>query len=86
MKPRALAGAGIMAVACACAGPAVADTACGGEVPCRVGGGRYHAVPPAGWDGTSPLPATVFFHGWRSTGRAVVESEALERFPGQFRA
>jgi polyhydroxybutyrate depolymerase len=79
MKPRVLAGAGIMVVACAGAGPAVADTACGGEVPCRVGGGWYHAVPPAGWDGTSPLPATVFFHGWRSTGRAVVESEALVR-------
>jgi polyhydroxybutyrate depolymerase len=42
-------------------------------VPCEVADGRYYALPPPGWDGKSPLPATIFFHGWQSTGMAFAE-------------
>jgi polyhydroxybutyrate depolymerase len=41
--------------------------------PCEVADGRYYALPPPGWDGKSPLPATVFFHGWQSTGLTFAE-------------
>ncbi|MEO0362838.1 MAG: polyhydroxybutyrate depolymerase [Pseudomonadota bacterium] len=43
---------------------------CGGAAPCPVGEREYHAAPPPGWDGSSPLPALIHFHGWgrRSAG------------------
>lgn len=33
-------------------------------------GGQYLALPPPDWDGHSPLPTTVFFHGWQSSAAA----------------
>ena len=42
---------------------AAAPGDCGDEIACPVADGRYLAVPPAGWDGISPLPVTVYFHG-----------------------
>jgi polyhydroxybutyrate depolymerase len=48
--------------------------ACPGLDPCEVADGRYYALPPPGWDGESPLAATIFFHGWQSTGLAFAEN------------
>lgn len=56
-----------------CGGPAVA---------CALGDREYHAAPPPGWDGASPLPVLLHFHGWgrRSPGvlrnRRVAEAAA----------
>ncbi len=47
-----------------------AVSACPGLSFCEVAGGRYLALPPLGWDGRHPLPATVFFHGWQSDAEA----------------
>lgn len=57
------------------AAPAVA----GATVPAvrTVDGGSYMARPPAGWDGRSPLPLLVFFHGYRQRGAAVMSIETL---------
>ncbi|MEM7057497.1 MAG: prolyl oligopeptidase family serine peptidase [Pseudomonadota bacterium] len=56
-------------------GPAEAqvDPLCGdaGDA-CRIDGGSYHIALPAGWDGQSSFPAIVFFHGHRSSGKAVL--------------
>jgi polyhydroxybutyrate depolymerase len=44
--------------------------ACPGPGYCEVAGGRYLALAPPGWDGTRPIAATIFFHGWQSSAEA----------------
>mmetsp|Transcript_18332 Transcript_18332/g.29383 ORF Transcript_18332/g.29383 Transcript_18332/m.29383 type:complete len:268 (-) Transcript_18332:2658-3461(-) len=41
---------------------------CGGEVACTLGDRSYHIKEPDGWDGQSPLPVMLHFHGWARTG------------------
>ena len=43
--------------------------ACGPETRCEVEGGYYLAAPPPDWDGRSPLPLIVYFHGWNGSPR-----------------
>ncbi len=43
-----------------------------GDTPCEVAGGSYHLAAPAGWDGTTPLPAVLFFHGYGASGASVL--------------
>ena len=70
-------------MACLLAAPALgrdaaAQPVCGGiDDPCQVDGGRYYLAPPPGWDGTAPLPAAIFFHGWSSSGAAVMRNDGL---------
>jgi polyhydroxybutyrate depolymerase len=72
----------LVMVPCLVAGAAAAA----GEQPCReppgciVDGGRYLALTPSGWDGTSPLPVMVFFHGWRESAEYVVKDPLLSDF------
>ena len=54
------------------------DDLCGAEAPCPVPGGDYHLITPDDWDGESPLPALVFFHGHRSSGASVFRSGGLK--------
>jgi len=42
-----------------------------------IDGGSYLARPPVSWDGRSPMPLLVFFHGYRQTGSAVMTIEQL---------
>lgn len=56
---------------------AMSATDCDREVPCRVTGGSYYASLPAEWDGVTPLPTAVFFHGWSSAAEAVMRNTAL---------
>lgn len=67
------------------AGAARADGApCGREAPCEIDGGSYHLMFPPDWDGATPMPALVFYHGFRSSGATVFRSGALKRdFAGQ---
>ncbi|MHA3978603.1 CE1 family esterase [Halovulum sp. GXIMD14794] len=41
--------------------------------PCILGERSYHVLPPDGWDGQSPLPVLMHFHGWKRQGTVVVE-------------
>ena len=72
-------------MACLLAAPALgrdaaAQPVCGGiDDPCQVDGGRYYLALPPGWDGAAPLPAAVFFHGWNSSGAAVMGNDGLRR-------
>jgi polyhydroxybutyrate depolymerase len=50
-------------------------TACPGLDPCTVEGGAYYALPPPGWDGSSPLPATIFFHGYKAPAAGFARDE-----------
>lgn len=56
-----------------------ADDPCGRDAPCEITGGSYHLVLPEGWDGKSPLPALVFFHGHRGSGASIFRSQGLRR-------
>ncbi|UWQ50361.1 polyhydroxybutyrate depolymerase [Leisingera caerulea] len=41
---------------------------CHGATPCVLGDRSYHVMEPEGWDGVSPLPVLLHFHGWARTG------------------
>ena len=42
-------------------------SACGPDSRCAVDGGYYLASAPADWDGQTPLPVVVYFHGWNGS-------------------
>jgi polyhydroxybutyrate depolymerase len=51
--------------------------ACGGTERCEVEGGYYLAAPPPDWDGASPLPLVVYFHGWNSSPEGTFRNRAM---------
>ncbi len=57
--------------------PAWAQPLCGVESPCQLQAGTYRASPPPGWDGRTPLPAAVFFHGARGSAADGMADESL---------
>lgn len=46
--------------------------ACQGQTPCQVEDRSYHLRAPNGWDGASPLPVLLHFHGWARQGDLIV--------------
>lgn len=53
---------------------------CGPDAPCAVAGGEYYLAFPPDWDGATPLPVLVFFHGHRSSGLGVVQGAGVGSF------
>jgi len=51
--------------------------ACGGATPCEVDGRTYRAQPPASWNGASPLPVLLHFHGWGRQGINVLRNQRV---------
>lgn len=51
--------------------------ACTGQVPCFVGDRSYHLRVPDTWDGVSPLPVLLHFHGWGRQGTLVVQHDRI---------
>nr|WP_254054684.1 polyhydroxybutyrate depolymerase [Roseovarius sp. EL26] len=49
------------------------DTPCHAEVPCQLGDRSYHVLEPDGWDGKTPLPVLLHFHGWARQGDLIVK-------------
>lgn len=48
------------------------------DVPCLLEDGRsYHVKFPDGWDGTTPLPVLMHFHGWMRTGALPVQHQRI---------
>ncbi len=45
----------------------VAAFACGANSRCEVPGGYYLAATPEGWNGKTPHPLVVYFHGWNGS-------------------
>ncbi len=56
---------------------AAADDTCHGALPCALGERSYHVMAPDGWDGVSPLPVLMHFHGWGRTGVHAQNSERI---------
>ena len=70
----------IIALLLVLAGPAyAAGSPCDLDRPCEVEGGDYYLRLPSGWDGRSPLPALLFFHGHNSSGASAMRSESIKR-------
>lgn len=65
------------AVAASAATPTLAS--CPPADPCRVAEGRYLLASPDGWDGQSPLPLVVFFHGLGDNPAAVLARADMMR-------
>ncbi|NND50247.1 MAG: polyhydroxybutyrate depolymerase [Rhizobiales bacterium] len=67
--------------------PAAAQsTPCGKDAPCAAGEGEvagdYYLSFPRDWDGTTPLPALLYFHAHRSSGLSALKSARLARTYG----
>ena len=48
-------------------------TTCIEQTPCFVDGRSYHVKPPDDWDGVTPLPVMLHFHGWARQGTLIVK-------------
>ncbi|MDX2307869.1 MAG: hypothetical protein NW216_06510 [Hyphomicrobium sp.] len=80
-----LALAGMFALALVSAGSLphaeVSAASCGGiDRPCSFGRDnrdRYYLSPPPTWDGRRAIGILLFFHGYRSSGRATVENALI---------
>lgn len=53
------------------------DAPCEDQVPCPLGARSYHVKLPDDWDGTSPLPVVLHFHGWQRTGALPVQHQRI---------
>lgn len=43
------------------------------QTPCFIGDRSYHVKLPDGWDGKTPLPVLMHFHGWARQGTLIVK-------------
>ena len=50
-----------------------ADETCIEQTPCVLGDRSYHVKPPDDWDGVTPLPVMLHFHGWARQGTLIVK-------------
>lgn len=51
--------------------------ACGSGGPCSISNRSYAAQVPSGWDGVSPLPVLLHFHGWGRQGQGVLRNKRV---------
>lgn len=49
-----------------------AASACEGDVACQLNDRSYHVRAPDNWDGVTPLPVMLHFHGWGRQGSLIV--------------
>ena len=56
---------------------ATAIETCHGDVACDLGDRSYHVLEPDGWDGETPLPVLLHFHGWARQGDVVVNHSRI---------
>lgn len=51
----------------------VAEDRCHAQIPCPLGERSYHVKEPDGWDGVTPMPVMLHFHGWARQGTLIVK-------------
>lgn len=51
--------------------------ACEGATACALGDRSYHVRTPDNWDGKTPLPVLLHFHGWARTGALPVSHQRI---------
>ncbi len=57
--------------------PGHAQETCLELEPCFVGDRSYHVKPPDDWDGVTPMPVLLHFHGWKRQGTLVVRHQRI---------
>ncbi|MEM6621792.1 MAG: hypothetical protein AAF674_06150 [Pseudomonadota bacterium] len=57
--------------------PPLPALACGEDSRCEVDGGYYLVAEPPDWDGQTPLPVVVYFHGWNSSPEGTFRNGAM---------
>jgi len=67
----------LLSLLCFLALPAFATPDCHAEIPCQLGDRSYHVKEPDDWDGTSPLPVLLHFHGWARQGDLIVKHSRI---------
>lgn len=50
---------------------------CHADIACPLGDRSYHVLEPDGWDGVSPLPVMLHFHGWGRQGTLIVKHQRI---------
>lgn len=50
---------------------------CHGETACELGERSYHLKLPDEWDGETPLPVLLHFHGWGRQGDLIVNHQRI---------
>lgn len=56
---------------------ASSQSQCHGTQACVLGERSYHVLEPDGWDGQSPIPVLLHFHGWQRQGDLVVNHQRI---------
>ncbi len=51
--------------------------ACEEQTPCQLDGRSYHVKAPDNWDGVTPLPVMLHFHGWMRQGTLIVKHSRI---------
>ena len=71
---KAAARIGLLVAGLGASTPALAeDTQCLEQVPCQLGDRSYHVKLPDDWDGVTPMPVMLHFHGWARQGTLIVK-------------
>jgi len=50
---------------------------CHVETACQLGARSYHVKAPDAWDGITPLPVLLHFHGWQRSGALIVKHRRI---------
>lgn len=56
---------------------AVQAEGCGLQTACPLGDRSYHVRLPDDWDGTTPMPVLLHFHGWARQGDLIVNHQRI---------
>ena len=51
--------------------------ACEGATACALDDRSYHVKLPDGWDGETPMPVLLHFHGWGRQGDLIVKHDRI---------
>lgn len=67
----------VFLMACALPLAALPDGVCHELDPCQLDDRSYHVKEPDGWDGSTPLPVLLHFHGWGRQGALIVRHQRI---------
>ena len=65
------------------AATATTANACGTESQCKIGDRHYYIAMPDGHDGTTPVPALIFAHGFQGSGLGIIRNPRLRRITSE---
>ena len=84
MNFRQLASTLLFLIATTSALPTSGEASClTGQEACAFGGRSYHVLPPENWDGKTPLPVMLYFHGWGRQGHVPVNHKHIGKATSQ---